>query len=271
MHRVCYLVFSVVAASSAAAPFDSPIQNQNDVDGVPLGKSTGSIKYLGKCNSVAECESLCKGVPDDACQSYTWHASTLTDGYETMCYGRTDRRWSLVSAKGHISAKRSSLVPSPFDVPIQNANNVDNVPLGKSSGSIKYLGKSNSTAECEILCQGVPGDACLSYTWHTSTLTDGYANMCYGRTDTVWAPISMDGHISAKRSSLVPSAPCTSTAGCNNGGYCAFPVGAAAGTCVCDPTWRGATCCELSLLPAKSVGNGLHNLTANTWGESTAL
>jgi hypothetical protein len=104
------------------------------------------------------------------------------------------------------------------------------------------LGKCNSTAECEGRCEAVANGACMSYTWHASTLTDGYQNMCYGRTDMRWSLVSQQGHISAKRSSMVPSSGCTSVRDCNNGGYCMFPVGDAAGKCVCDPTWRGPSC-----------------------------
>eukprot|EP00040_Diaphanoeca_grandis_P035081 m.219607 g.219607 ORF g.219607 m.219607 type:complete len:572 (-) comp33297_c0_seq5:94-1809(-) len=168
-------------------------------------------------------------------------------------------------------------VTDPFQPPQYGQNNVYGCVPGVSTPPIMYLGTVQNWTACENLClnlqqwQQQPSQQCFSYTWHVGNLSDSrYDYMCYGRTDKTWSLVAEVGHVSGKSSALPPTPTCKTNvtndgevdSGCNNAGVCIN------GSCVCDPTWRGATCSELALLPAQSQGNGLQSPTQNTWGGS---
>eukprot|EP01137_Pigoraptor_chileana_P023801 Opistho-2@90706 len=67
---------------------------------------------------------------------------------------------------------------------------------GSSAGSVVFLGSAADTASCESLCAA--SAKCLSYTWHDAT-TGAWANMCYARTDNLWALTADAGHSSGKK------------------------------------------------------------------------
>ena len=60
-------------------------------------------------------------------------------------------------------------------------------PGGNASG-IVYAGDYATPQACEAACAGAP--ACTAYTYHDSTVTDGWANQCYFRTDGQYSPTS---------------------------------------------------------------------------------
>jgi hypothetical protein len=174
----------------------------------------------------------------------------------------------------------------PFGPMQASENNVYGCEVAVSTPPIYFLGKTAGAPACQQLCEvnatstgtALPSP-CLSFTWHDASLTDGYANLCYGRTDATWGLVPESGHTSALRTGVKPVLPTPppppppptpfacdihKPGSCNNAGVC----DAASMACACDPTWRGPTCAELSLLPAQSKGNGLHNHSMNTWGGS---
>ena len=135
-----------------------------------------------------------------------------------------------------------------------------------------FRGRTGSAAQCQGVCSA--DAACHSYTWVGET-GDSFEHECRTRDDTAWQLVAEAKHTSGYKGTPPRPPPfrCRNATSCNNGGEC----DAATGTCQCDPTWRGATCAELSLQPAQSVGNGDSAFVLgmpsflpklNTWGGS---
>ena len=135
-----------------------------------------------------------------------------------------------------------------------------------------FRGRTGSAAQCEALCAA--DTACRSFVWVGNT-GDNFAHECRTRNGTVWQLVPQDKHTSGFKGTapVPPPFRCRNSTDCNNAGSC----DAASGECNCDKTWRGATCAELALQPAQSVGNGDsafvlsaagHAKVGNTWGGS---
>lgn len=90
-----------------------------------------------------------------------------------------------------------------FGFPFAGLNNVYGVKPGQPQDGILFLGNATSPAECQSFCAAVENDGCSSFTWHQPNPLSNYSWMCYGRTDSVWAPVPESGHVSGRRGDSV--------------------------------------------------------------------
>ena len=72
-----------------------------------------------------------------------------------------------------------------------------NVQPGESNSKAKFYGKLNSPEECQTAC--AKDTACFAFTYHDSSVSGGYANMCYFRIDGQWVPYPESGHFTGKK------------------------------------------------------------------------
>ncbi|XP_011270296.1 hypothetical protein CAOG_08685 [Capsaspora owczarzaki ATCC 30864] len=71
------------------------------------------------------------------------------------------------------------------------------IPAGTSSDTTVLLGSGVKTyEECQYLC--TKNSTCLSFTWYSAAVTNGFALMCYGRIDEAYEPASLVGAFSGR-------------------------------------------------------------------------
>lgn len=75
--------------------------------GVQPGQNNNLAKYYGKVNSPEECQAACK--KDSTCFVFTYHDSSVPDGYAGMCYFRVDGFWITSPETGHYSGRKINI------------------------------------------------------------------------------------------------------------------------------------------------------------------
>ncbi len=77
-----------------------------DSDVLP-GMSNGNAKYYGKVSSLLECQTACE--KDNNCFVFTYHGNTVTQGFASMCYFRTDGLWINSPQRGCYSGRKINI------------------------------------------------------------------------------------------------------------------------------------------------------------------
>ncbi len=72
-----------------------------------------------------------------------------------------------------------------------------NVQPGQSNSKARYYGKVSKPEDCQSACQ--KDQTCFIFTYHDSSVPNGYANMCYFRTDSLWITTPETGHYSGRK------------------------------------------------------------------------
>lgn len=137
-------------------------------------------------------------------------------------------------------------------------NQVYNVALSKqNTTTVKYLGTLATPDHCAKACISTV-ERCWSFTWHNVSGT--FHHQCFGLTSPRWSPTPDSTQIV----SGIVEWPCRNDQDCSLNGRCDTQ-----GHCQCDPSWMGARCQTLNLLPAthgagyRGVDDG-HN--TSSWG-----
>lgn len=90
-----------------------------------------------------------------------------------------------------------------FGYPFAGLNNVYGVAPATPEPGIVYLGETTSPPACQSACNAVPNHLCQSWTWHQPARGSNYSHMCYGRTNSTWAPVAEAGHVTGRRGASV--------------------------------------------------------------------
>ena len=73
---------------------------------------------------------------------------------------------------------------------------------GMNTNRAKFVSITSNASHCRKLCNEDP--TCFAYTWFETNYTIGeYSNMCYFRTDGLWAPVSVSGATSGRKLNIM--------------------------------------------------------------------
>lgn len=158
----------------------------------------------------------------------------------------------------------------------------NNVKGAVPSPNVNLLGIVDTFAACEQLCFSAAASLpCFSFTWHSPAFTKPqYQRHCYGRRDTVWAPVAESMIDSGCRTDIGVASRCAvgpppgpspppPSFHCASDFDCAGANGdcnATTGACVCHAGWSGASCSKVKFAP--SSGRVAYADSLWTWGGS---
>ena len=132
-----------------------------------------------------------------------------------------------------------------------------------TDGFCECLGEAPSAAVCEQKALGAGQYKSFVYFEVGTAAGPRWERLCYGRTDRAFNPYPQPGTVSGFALTV-----CRSEDDCELNGRCE------AGRCRCDSGWKGDSCGQLDLLPAKAMPdngyNRLHEKPAgySSWGGS---
>ena len=132
-----------------------------------------------------------------------------------------------------------------------------------TDGFCECLGEAPSAAVCEQKALGAGQYKSFVYFEVGTAAGPRWERLCYGRTDRAFNPYPQPGTVSGFAVTV-----CRSEDDCELNGRCE------AGRCRCDSGWKGDSCGQLDLLPAKAMPdngyNRLHEKPAgySSWGGS---
>ena len=72
---------------------------------------------------------------------------------------------------------------------------------GTNTSRAKFVSIKNNASECRKACN--EDLTCFAYTWFDSNFTGNFSNMCYFRTDRLWAPVKISGATSGKKLNIM--------------------------------------------------------------------
>ena len=120
----------------------------------------------------------------------------LVDDSNLMFQG--DKTKSTVISGGKQYSFNWSQYTNKMSPPMKGINAIYDAVTdpGSSSSMAKYIGKLNSSDECQKAC--IQDNTCFAYTWHGPT-QGAFAHMCYFRADGLWVPVEGTDHVSGKK------------------------------------------------------------------------
>ena len=148
----------------------------------------------------------------------------------------------------------------------------DGPGTNSSNGVSRFLGRTDTVAECQDLCASLSG--CHSYTWCDEGSRGGYGKTCYMRTDNAWcdassAPCHEADHMSGRKLPVVPTPSPPPAQQCATPKDCSYNGACSGGRCVCSRAWTGPACGQLALMPLEPESSGIYKDPAvRSWGAS---